>query len=127
MSVAQQRPAVVKARAELLKGSSACEKALAKLGSVQAQRLLEAYARLQQLQGLPAAVPAGSSPMSEITSKVPFFVPQAYNVCWQCNSVQLCSCAVVAVEAGLRKQQACMPWTWFDRIACCAHLHPVHH
>ncbi|MEW5319069.1 MAG: hypothetical protein WDW38_010242 [Sanguina aurantia] len=50
--------------------AASCEQALARAGTAQSQSLFEAYARLQQLRGLPVAIPAGTAATSEQTSKV---------------------------------------------------------
>ena len=47
-----------------------CESALGRAGTAQSQSLYESYARLQQLRGLPTAIPAGTAVASEATSKV---------------------------------------------------------
>ena len=52
------------------KACKTCESALSRAGNAQSQSLYESYARLQQLRGLPTAIPAGTAAASEATSKV---------------------------------------------------------
>lgn len=54
----------------LPKACKTCEAALSRAGNAQSQSLYESYARLQQLRGLPTAIPAGTAAASEATSKV---------------------------------------------------------
>ena len=54
----------------LPKACKICESALSRAGNAQSQSLYESYARLQQLRGLPTAIPAGTAASSEATSKV---------------------------------------------------------
>ncbi|DBA87841.1 TPA: hypothetical protein ACH3X1_004837 [Trebouxia sp. C0004] len=67
-----------KAVGQLKQAAEACESVMTKLDSANnaagGQRLLEAYARVQQLRGMPTAAPASISPALQQTSKVLTYV-----------------------------------------------------
>jgi hypothetical protein len=64
-------PAVVPVMNSLLpKACKTCEVALSRAGNAQSQSLYESYTRLQQLRGVPVALPAGAAAASEQTSRV---------------------------------------------------------